>query len=208
NNKSESKYEYLSPYRLGDIDVELARRRPFSEFPDVDTRYDSDLMVLDCQIIGNGYYLKKWQDSFETIPRNVYRVDTAFNLEFTPAQFLLNHSSEINVGLYQYSQENIHFASSNCNSSFISKKSGEAELREDAPMPHSRLDAPLIKPTSVDFDLEVSDELEEMIIGTTNGIPNWFGLVAVNTGEDIEYMRLVKVDTNKEGKHKLVEAFV
>lgn len=207
NNKSKSEYKKLSPYRLGDVDLELARRKPFSEFPDVDTRYDSDFMVIDCKIIGNGYYLKKWQDVYEVAPKNVYRVDTAFNLEFTPSRFFLNHSSEINVGLYQYSQESVYFNSSNCNSSFISKKIGELELREDAPIPHSRLDNPAIRPVSVDFDLEVDDELEEQILGETNGIPNWFGLVAVETGQGLEYMRLVKVDTNKEGKHKLVEAF-
>jgi hypothetical protein len=81
-------------------------------------------------------------------------------------------------------------------------------LREDSPIPHSRLDAPKIRPVSVDFDLEVSDELEELIVSDTDGIPNWFGTVAVDTGDGIEYFRLVKVDTNKEGKHKLVEAYI
>ncbi|MBO0323458.1 hypothetical protein J0X14_14210 [Muricauda sp. CAU 1633] len=208
NNKSEAEYKRLSPYRLGDVDIELARRKPYSDFPDVDTQYDSDLMVLDCKKVGTGYYLKLWQDVFESAPKNVYRVDTAFNLEFTPARFFLNHSSEINVGLYHHSQESVYFDSSNCNSSFESKKSGELLLREDAPIPHSRLDLPKIRPVSVDFNLEVDEELEERILGETGGIPNWFGVVAVDTGLGIEYMRLVMVDTNKEGKHKLVEAFL
>lgn len=209
NNKSESIYEHLSPYRLGDVDIELARRKPFNEFPDEDTKYDSDLMVMDCKKIGTGYYLKKVGDyGFVSNPKNIYDVETAFNLEFTPANFLLNHSSEINVGLYHYPLETIYFNSSNCNSSFESQRTGEDLLREDAPIPHSRLDTPRIRPVSVDFDLEVSDELEETIIGNTNGIPNWFGTVAVDTGDGIEYFRLVKVDTNKEGKHKLVEAYL
>ncbi|MDF0706612.1 hypothetical protein [Flagellimonas okinawensis] len=206
NNKSESVYEYLSPYRLGDVDIELARRKPFSEFPDEDTQYDSDLLVVDCYKSGTGYYIKKWQHyDFEEEPKNIYKVGTAFNLEFTPARFLLNHSSEINVGLYHYPLEYIYFNSSNCNSSFESKRENEALLREDAPIPHSRLDKPRIRPISVDFDLEVSDELEEIITGQTKGVPNWFGMVAVDTGDGIEYFRLVKVDANKEGKHKLVE---
>ena len=209
NNKSEAKYEYLSPYRLGDVDRELARRKPFSDFPDEDTQYDSDLMVIDCKIQGGVHYIKKWQDyGFAQAPKNVYKVDTASNLEFTPANFFLNHSSEINVGLYHYTLDNIYFNSSNCNSSFESQKTGDDILREDAPIPHSRLGKPRIRPVSVDFDLEVSDELEEIIIGETKGIPNWFGVVAVDTGNGIEYFRLVKVDTNKEGKHKLVEAYL
>lgn len=209
NNKSESTYEYLSPYRLGDVDRELARRKPFSDFPDEDTQYDSDLMVIDCKIIDGQYYIKKWQDyNFAQAPKNVYKVNTASNLEFTPANFLLNHSSEINVGLYHYPLEKIYFNSSNCNSSFESQRTGEDVLREDAPIPHTRLDTPKIRPVSVDFDLEVSDELEEIIIGQTKGVPNWFGIVSVDTGQGIEYFRLVKVDTNKEGKHKLVEAYL
>lgn len=209
NNKSESEYEYLSPYRLGDVDRELARRKPFSEFSDEDTQYDSDLIVIDCKKQGNSFYIKKWQDyDFAQAPKNVYKVETASNLEFTPANFLLNHSSEINVGLYHYPFEKIYFNSSNCNSSYESQRTGEDVLREDSPIPHSRLDAPKIRPVSVDFDLEVSDELEELIVSDTDGIPNWFGTVAVDTGDGIEYFRLVKVDTNKEGKHKLVEAYI
>ncbi|WP_431129767.1 hypothetical protein [Flagellimonas flava] len=208
NNKNKAEYKRLTPYALGDIDLEIPRRKPFTQFPDVDTRYDNWKIVMDCKIVGNGYYLKKLDDfNFEYPPKNVYRVDTAFNLDFTPAKFFLNHSSEINVGLFHNSTEKVYFNSSNCNSSFISKKVGEDELAEDAPIPHSRLDKPRIRPTSVDFDLEVDDELEELITGSTNGIPNWFGLVAVETGGGVEYMRLVKVDTNKEGKHKLVEAY-
>ena len=208
NDKHKAEYKRLSPYALGDIDLEIPRRKPFSEFADVDTRHDSNKIVIDCKKIGNGYYVKKWPDSFESAPKNVYRVDTAFNLEFTPAQFFRSHSSEINVGLYHETQESVHFDSSNCNSSFISKKTGETEIKEDAAIHHSELDAPRFKPTSVDFDLVVDDELEQQIIGQTEGVPNWFGLVAVETGEGVEYMRLVKVDTNKEGKHKLVEAYV
>lgn len=206
--KSNSVYSKLSPYRLGDVDVELPRRRQYVDFPDTDTKYDSDIMCLDCKKVGGNYYLKKWQDVFETAPKGIYRPDSAYNLEFTPRHFFETHSFVISTTLYKHRDAQVKFSSSNCNSSVISKKTGELELVEDGPIPHSELERPRIRETSVDLVLKVEQELEDMITGRTDGVPNWFGLVAVDTGQEIEYMRLVKVDTNKEGKHKLVEAYV
>lgn len=208
NTNNDSVYEKISPYALGDVDVEIPRRKPFSLFPEEDTKYDSIINVLDCIKVGNNYRLKKHQDIYETPPKNIYRVESAYNLDLTPLRLLLKHGFNINVGLYHYPQEQIIFSSSNCNSSFTSKKVGEVELREDGNIPHALLESPRVRPRSVDFTLQVDLDLEETITGAFNGTPNWFGLVAVKTNKGIEYMRLVKVDTNKEGKHKLVEAFI
>ena len=81
-------------------------------------------------------------------------------------------------------------------------------MAEDGNISHTLLEKPRVKPKSVDFTLAVDQALEDQITGTTNGVPNWFGLVAVDTGQNIEYMRLIKADTNKEGKHTLIEAFL
>lgn len=208
NDKSTSEYVRLSPYRLGDVDVELPRRKQYEDFPETDTRYDSDIMCLDCKVINGNYYLKKWADVYEEAPANIYRVDSAFNIEFTPANFFIEHSFVINAGLYHYPQLSVKFESSNCNSSFKSKKPGKYLLVEDAPIPHLRLDKPRIRPRSVDLVLPVDQDLEATITARTNDIPNWFGLVGVQTNDGIEYMRLIKVDANKGGKHKLVEAYL
>ncbi len=216
-NPTDSTYERLSPYALGDIDHELPRRKPFENYPDEDTKYDSIISCLDCKVIGGKYYLKKWQDVYESAPTGIYRVNSAYNLEFTPARLLLKHGFVINAGLYHYQLEKIRFSSSNCNSSFISKKASETFTLKESPeetdtdygIEHAWLEKPRVKPKSVDFTLQVEQELEDQITGIhSSGAPNWFGLVAVDTGSTIEYMRLVKADTNKEGKHKLVEAYV
>ncbi len=205
---NDSEYRKISPYSLSDIDIELPRRKQYEDFPETDTKYDSVLSVLDCKKIGNSYYLKKWQDIYEEAPKNIYSVDSAYNLNLTPARLLLVHGSVINAGLYHYPSDSINFSSSNCNSSLVTKKANEEELIEGDPIPHSILDTPRIKPFSIEFDLKVSQELEDKIRGINNGVQNWFGLVAVNTGTEIEYMRLNKVDTNREGKHQLVEAYI
>lgn len=206
-NPGTSEYRRITPYALSDVDIELPRRKPYSEYPETDTKYDSVKSVLDCKLLNGIFVLKKWQDIYEEVPQNIYRPDSSYNLDLTPARLLLKHSAVINAGLYHYPSEFIYFASSNCNSSLITKKTGEDYLEEGSPIPHSRLDRPRIRPMAVEFDLEVELQLEEQITGITNDVQNWFGLVAVSTGTEIEYLRLNRVDTNNEGKHQLVEAF-
>lgn len=213
NSKSDSKYSKLSPFRLGDVDQELARRKPYDLYPDTDTRYDSDIMCVRAMLEGGKYYLKRWTDvPYETAPTGVYSVDTAYNLEFTPAQLMLKHGFVINVGLFHYSKgvndANIVFASSNCNSAFKSKKVGEDILEEDGLIPNSRLDAPRTRPWIMECNAKVSQEIEDSITGETNGVPNWYGLVSILTNDGLQQFRLVKSDVNKEGKHKFVEAFI
>jgi hypothetical protein len=207
-NPTKSKYSKLSPWAFGDVDVELPRRKQYIDFPETDTKYDEIKNIIVCKKISGIYSIQKWQDIFEISPTNIYRVDSAFNLELTPKRLLLNHGFVINVGLYHNSQEYLRGYSSNCNGSFTTKKTGEIELKESDEIPHTLLENPRVKPKSVDFNLQVDLEIEDQILGATNGVPNWFGLVAVDTGRGVEYMRLVKCDTNKEGKHKLVEAFI
>lgn len=208
NTNNESVYSVLSPFRLADVDAEIPRRKPYSLYPEEDTRFDSDIVCFRSKKVNGTYYPKKWQDVFEVVPTGIYRPDSAYNLDTTPARLLLQHSSKINVGLYLYPNQKIIWAESNCNSSFISKKVGENILAEDQPIPHSRLDKPTIRPWSVDCVAEVSQEIEDNITGMTDGVFNWFGLVAINTGQGLEYFRLVKSDLNKEGKHKFVEAYI
>ncbi len=216
NNRTNAPYSKLSPFGLADYDIEFPRRKPFERFPDEDTRYDERITCIRAKKVGSRYEVKKWQDIYESAPTGVYRVDTAYNLELTPAQLLVErHGYVINSGLYHHPTSNIVFATSNCNSSFVSKKSGQDAIYE-SPIPEtttglikvSRLESPRIKPMSVDLTLQVTQEIEDYITGSTNGVDNWNGLVAINTGQTIEYFRMIKTDANKEGKHKFVEAYV
>lgn len=209
NKKNDSTYSKTSKYRLGDIDVELPRRKQYANFPDEDTKYDSDIMVVRAYKLNNVYYPKKWGDvPYEYAPTGVYDVNTAYNLELTPARLLLEHGYVVNSALNQNKTNYVVFSKSNCNSSLITKKMGEDELKEDGAIPNTRLEKPRVRPMSTDLTFKVTQEIEDRITGTTNGVHNWFGLVAVNTGQTIEYFRMVKTDANKEGQHKLVEAFI
>ena len=208
NKNQESTYSKLSPYRLGDVDVELPRRKPYSLKPEEDTRFDSDIMCIRAKKNGSIYQPRVWQDAYEQAPTGIYRVDSAYNLEFTPMRLLISHGFVINSGLYHYPNGKIVFSSSNCNSAFKTKKAGENLLEEDTFVEHSRLDPPRIRPYSVECVAQVTQEIEDAIVGETDGVPNWFGTVEGLTSDGIQQFRLVKSDVNDEGKHKFVEAYI
>lgn len=219
NEKIPNPYVKLTEDRMGDIDVEITRRKPFENYPDRDTDMDDDIFFLDCKLVGLSYSLKKWQDVYEVAPKNIYRPDSAYNF-FSPARLLKNHGYVINAGLRKYPNEFIRWSSSNCNSSLITKKTGEEELYESPPDPlpsgskiddfsisHSILDGARVNPMRAKFTMPVPLEVEMQINGyNPDGIPNWYGLVAVSVNGNVEYFRFVDVDTNKEGKHQLIEA--
>ncbi len=215
NSNNESTYSRTSSYRLGDVDVELARRKPYDSFPEEDTKYDSDIMCIRAKKVGNRFYLKKWQDIYEVAPKGVFGVDSAYNFEFSPAQLLIDsHGFVIKSALYHYPESNIVWAESNCNSSLVTKRAGEEEVYEKpdkngvGAISVSRLENPRVRPQTVDCTLQVTQEIEDYINDTTDGVPNVFGLLAVNTGQSIEYFRMIETDANKEGKHKFIEAFI
>ncbi len=209
NSNQDSTYSKLSPFRMGDVDVELARRKSYTLYPEEDTRYDSDIMCIRTKRTGSKYYIKKWPDVMTQAPTNIYRPDSAYNLDITPGYLLRKHGANINSALYHYPNENIIFASSNCNSSFQSQLIGGVLFKEDQPIPHSQLDRPRIMPIQVELTLQVTQEIEDYMTGVNDdGVPNWFGLVKINTGNGIEDFRLKKSDLNKEGKHELIQAYI
>jgi hypothetical protein len=61
---------------------------------------------------------------------------------------------------------------------------------------------------SINFNLQVNQEIAQLLRGQTNGIDNKFGLVEFLSDGFIQYGRLIKVDENKEGKFELIEAYV
>lgn len=206
NKRKESPYVKLAEYSFGDVDIEIPRRKQYSDYPETDTKYDDVISVIKGKFLGRRYTVKQWEDIYEQVPLNVYDPDTAYNLELTPAQLLLNHGYNIMPGLIHRPGSSVRWISSNCNSSLITKKAGEDPLQEDGTIAHTRFGNPRIRPRTVDFTLKVDQDVEDQINGFTNGIPNWYGLVAVKIEGAIEYFRIIKTDTNKEGTHKLVEA--
>ena len=209
NKNSKEKYEKTTPFRCADIDIEIPRRMPFELFPEEDTRYDSDICMIRAKKVGSSYALKRWQDAFVSAPTGIYRPNSAYNLEITPAQQLLAHGRNIATAVYRYPAEKIVLASSNSNTAYKSQKTGEELLGEDVPILNTRLGVPHTKPRMMECNVQITQEIEDILTSANkDGVPNWFGLIVVNTGQINEFFRLKEADPNKEGTLKLVEAYL
>lgn len=210
NNKADESIEYsaTTEIRTGAEDVELTRQIQYEDYPELDNERDDDLFILDCKPQGNIYVLKKWDDYYSTPPKNVYSFDTNYNWPFTPARLLLKHSWKINVGLYQYPNETIRLASSNCNRSLITQVAGEEELKEGERINTSLFDKPPYKPMSVTARLSLNQEIQDMLRGQTRGIDNKYGRIkAMVEAGHIEEFYLSQVQENDPGQWELIEAY-
>lgn len=207
NDKKGSKYTATTEDRTGDLDIEIIRRKPYDKFPDTDTNMDDDIFFIDAKKVGSTYTPRTWQDDFDSAPLNVYSPETAFNFRYTPVLLLLNHSFVLNAGLFHYPYDYARLAGSNCYTDISLDPIGEDVITGEQPIQHTRFKKNRVRPMMVEFDMPVPFEVERQINGfQKDGTPNWFGRVAVEIDGIIEYMRLVDVDTNKEGKHKMVES--
>lgn len=203
NNTKKSEYKATSDFRTGSVDVELTRQKQYYENPDLDSDYDNDWFLLDCKFNGVEFELKKWQDFYDEIPTNVYDAESEYNWSFTPYELLLGHGWKINSGLQHYTAKALKFISSNCASNLITDN-----FQHDQPIPHTILQKPTYNNMSINFNLQVNQEIAQLLRGQTNGIDNKFGLVEFLSDGFIQYGRLIKVDENKEGKFELIEAYV
>ena len=203
NNTKKSEYKATTDFRTGSVDVELTRQKQYYENPDLDSDYDNDWFLLDCKFNGVEFELKKWQDFYDEIPTNVYDAESEYNWSFTPYELLLGHGWKINSGLQHYTAKALKFISSNCGSNLITDN-----FQHDQPIPHTILQKPTYNNMSINFNLQVNQEIAQLLRGQTNGIDNKFGLVEFLSDGFIQYGRLIKVDENKEGKFELIEAYV
>ncbi len=205
--KSSKKLSLLSKDRADMTGYEFARRKPKINFPTEDTNYDKDNFILSCKMDGNNLVQTKWQDFYEVEPENVYSPETFPNLDLTPKRNLLNHGWWLNGGLFNYRTQNLKYASSEGNSTLITKKANQDYINENGDLPISLLDSPKFTTEWIEFEHFVDFELAELLEGNTliNGrwIPNvYFEWRIKNDKGDFEKVRIWDVKPNKEGKFK------
>ena len=214
NALNDSEYKATTEVRTGAEDVEFTRSVQYEDFPDKDTERDDDWFLLHCTKVGDEYFLVKWPALYSEKPNNVYSASTNYNYAFSPARLLLGHGWKLNSGLMPNIKDKISFSKSNCNGSLVTKKAGEEELYEDGGksieqdkrIEHKWLENPTVISKTVEFSHPVTQEIWDMLNGTTNGVDNKYGLVEYLTRDGVQYGRLIKVDRSGEGKWTLIEA--
>lgn len=208
-NKVENTYKAVSKYRKDSYGHEFARRKPYSSDPEEDTRYDEDIFMLDCKVVGGFLALKLWADDFESRPTGVYSPDTAFNLNLSPGNTLINHSIIINAGLLKYPSDFINFTSSNGNSNLSTKKAGRDAIAENGRISNSQLRRPLFLPEVLEFEIPMNNELITLIEGVNEfNVPNVYGYMMFQTRFGLESVYIDSVKTSDNGKFTCVKAWL
>lgn len=209
-----------SNYRADSYGIEFARRKPYVKFPDQDTRYDLDVMMLDLKKgITNVFNLRKWSDDF-VVPEpfnksttGVYSPETAYNLRLSPLNTLLRMGFWIKGCLMKNLTEYVRYTSTHGNNLLKTKsiKEGSIEYSENGNILNSDLDKNLFNPDIITFKYPVSNTLLKQVTGKTlvNGewIMNYYGLVEfINEDGNYEYGFLLSLEPNKDGSWELLSS--
>ena len=218
--KVDKKLVNESVYRADSYGIEFARRKPYVKFPDQDTRYDLDVMMLDLKKgITNVFNLRKWSDDF-VVPKpfnksttGVYSPETAYNLRLSPLNTLLRMGFWIKGCLMKNLTEYVRYTSTHGNNLLKTKsiKEGSIEYSENGNILNSDLDKNLFNPDIITFKYPVSNTLLKQVTGKTlvNGewIMNYYGLVEfVNEDGNYEYGFLLSLEPNKDGSWELLSS--
>jgi hypothetical protein len=221
-SRVENAFNKLSKYRADSYGKEFARRKPITNFPEEDTRYDKEVMVMDLKRNSEGgtnFEERKWADDFE-IPLNfpnfdvtgVFSADTATNLRFSPLNTLLRWGFWIKGGLDKYLTSYIRYGSTEGNSSLKTQLiGGDTEYAENGNVLVSDLDKNIFIPEYVEFEFPVDSELLRTVNSSTvfdgETIMNYYGLVEfINEDNKYEYGYLMNLKPNGKGSWKLLRA--
>ncbi len=207
-----NEYKRITKYIYAPYAGEFIRRKPKSKYPNLDHKNDKEIFAFALKKVGWKYELRTWRDDLEVLPRGVYSPDTAYNLLYSPSNLVKKHSKFIAPSLVHHRDGFVRFGSSKGNSNLTTKKLGEGEVSENRDIPCMELGFPLYIPKELELEHEVSQELMDLLKGTTvvNGktVKNIDGLIEfVNQkGETVRgYLQSLK--PKGKGKWKFLEAF-
>lgn len=214
-NRLKNVYNKLSIYRADSYGKEFARRKPKSQFPTEDSRYDDDIFIMDLKRnpdfiplpgtdVQEVYLERKWQDDFEQEPTGTYSPETATNLRLSPVNMLLRHAWFIGAGFTKYLSDFVRYGSSTANSSLKTKMEGRPEYAENGNIVNSELERARFVPQFVEFEHDVTNEMMRQIEGSTmvqgRKVPNVYGLIEFideNSTRKRGYLINLKPNDNK-----------
>lgn len=211
-NKGKNTYSQLCKYIGGMYSPEFIRRKPYSKHPTEDTKYDTDIFLLDLKPGLNTVFEERvWQDDFASAPTGIFSPDTAKNLRFSPLNILLRHSWIIASGLTKYATEYIRYGSSTANSQLKTKLIGGNEYAENGNILNAELKKARFVPEWIKFEHECTFDIMQMVQGTTiiqgKKIQNFYGTVEfINEKNQIEKGFLFNLKPNGNGSWKLLKS--
>jgi hypothetical protein len=211
-NRIKETYSMISKYRFDSYGLEFARRKPKFLDDTADTKYDSDVFVLDLKKgTSNTYDQRKWQDDFSKEPTGVFDPSSATNLRFSPFNCLLRHSWWFAGGFQKYITDYVRYGSSVANSQLKTKLIGKNEYAENGTIINSELSKARFFPEWIEFEHIVDFEIAKQLEGTSDilgkKIPNFYGLIEfTNERNETEKGFLFSVKPNGKGQWKILKS--
>ena len=200
-------YEKLAKYRFDGTGKELCRVQQASIDSTKDTKYDTNIWVLDLKLTQNEntYEEKSWWDYYAEKPQGIYSPDTSTGFYFTPRNCLKRHGKFLAVGLEKNQSDSILFSATDGNSQLILESEKESD-----PILNSSLDKKIFSPQWITFDHEVDFNIMRKLQGTTviGGveIKNFYGLVSfINEAGNVEKGFLFSCKPEGAGQWKLLK---
>ena len=153
-----------------------------------------------------------YQDDFEELPKNIYSPETATGLRITPARNMIRSFNLIKSCLTRFQDSKVSYLSSKSNSSLITKKSGENEVKEDGSFLVKDMQGSYFISEFVEFEHYVDADFMEFINGyqIINGerVPNtYFKYEFINERGNLEKGFLFELKVkNKLGTFKMLKS--
>jgi hypothetical protein len=211
-NRIKETYSMISKYRFDSYGLEFARRKPKFLDDTADTKYDSDVFILDLKKeTSNTYDQRKWQDDFIKEPTGVFDPSSATNLRFSPFNCLLRHSWWFSGGFQKYITDYVRYGSSVANSQLKTQLIGKNEYAENGTIINSELSKARFFPEWIEFEHIVDFDITQQLDGSSTilgkKIPNFYGLIEfTNERNETEKGFLFSVKPNGKGQWKVLKS--
>lgn len=162
-------YEIVSKFVGDDIAWSLAQRKPFSDYPTEDTRWDEKIMVMDCKWQG-GYLIPRRSDEYTSVT-GVFAPDLIYNLNISPKRNLLNHKKIISSGLLFKQDKSMKFTKGSKNENLATQKIGESSiLYENVDIDISDLGLPIYAPFVIKLKTTMTNEVYDYIVSHSSEV--------------------------------------
>jgi hypothetical protein len=163
-------YKKIAKVRTDEYGLENLRRKPQSEFPDEDTRGDSDNWFLDLKRsnVAGFYEQNSWDDRLEELPTGIHSPETYRSMIFTPLQMFRRHAKWFMTGMETQRGRLITYANAIANSILRLKFIGESDYwKENQDINTNDLDLAVLTPWEIKFKYPTSPTLVQQLQGTT-----------------------------------------
>lgn len=205
----EGSYDALSDGRGDSYAKEFARRLSILNYPNTDSKYDKDLMILDVlKRLGQSWEERLWGDDYESAPTGIFDPDSATGLRITPARNMERHLWWINAAHVKFPQEWIRHLNSQGNPELVTKKVGEPALSEAQDIQINATEQSRAQFRWATFQHKVDYSIERLLYGHTEVsgrlVPNWFFKVKFLKDGQKKHGWIYEVEPNSEGKWKLL----